>query len=88
MPSFFQKALDTLLNRWTMRMVFWLLFFVPLALYSLIGLGQLLDHPPGLDLGVVTVSAALGGLVSQRRSESPGVEEERNSFRWRRNSSP
>ena len=63
MPSFFQKALDTLLNRWTMRMVFWLLFFVPLALYSLIGLGQLLDHPPGLDLGVVTVSAALGGLV-------------------------
>ena len=63
MPSFFQKALDTWLNRWTMRMAFWLLFFVPFALYFLTGLGQLLDRPPGLDLWVVTVSAALGGLV-------------------------
>ena len=63
MPSFFQKALDTWLNRWTMRMVCWLLFFVPFALYFLIGLGQLLESPPGLDVWVVTVSAALGGLV-------------------------
>ena len=44
-------------------MVSWLFFVVPLASYFLIGLGQLLDRPPGFDLGVVTVSAALGGLV-------------------------
>ena len=40
MPSFFHTALDTWLNRGTMRMVCWLLFFVPFALYFLIGLGQ------------------------------------------------
>lgn len=40
-----------------------MVFFLPFALYFLIGLGQLLDRPPALDVGVVTVSAALGGLV-------------------------
>ena len=37
-------------------------FFVPFAIYFLTG-GEFLDRPPALDVGVVAVSAALGGLV-------------------------
>ena len=40
-----------------------MVFFLPFALYFLIGWDQLLDHPPTLDVGIVTVAAALGGLV-------------------------
>ena len=79
MPSFFQTALDTWLNRGTMRMVCWLLFFVPFALYFLIGLGQLLDRPPGLDVGVITVARCAWGACSQRRIEPHRLEEERDS---------
>ena len=40
-----------------------MVFFLPFALYFLIGWDQLLDRPPTLDVGIVTVAAALGGLV-------------------------
>lgn len=63
MPSFFKTALDTWLGRGTMRTICLVFFFIPFVLYYLIGWGQLLDRPPVLDVGVVTVSAALGGLV-------------------------
>lgn len=46
-----------------MRKICLVLFFIPFILYFLIGWGQLLDRPPALDVGVVTISAALGGLV-------------------------
>ena len=46
----------------TMRMVCWLLFFVPFALYFLVGLGQLLDRPVGLDVGSSRYPLLLGGL--------------------------
>lgn len=39
-----------------------LFFFIPFAFYSLTG-GELFERPPVLDVGIVTVSAALGGLV-------------------------
>ena len=49
--------------RGTARILCWVVFFLPFALYFLIGWDQLLDHPPTLDVGIVTVAAALGGLV-------------------------
>ena len=36
---------------------------MPFAFYFLIGWDRLLDRPPTLDVGIVTVAAALGGLV-------------------------
>ena len=39
-----------------------LFFFIPFALYFLTGV-ELLDRPQALDVGIVTISAALGGLV-------------------------
>ena len=39
-----------------------LFFFIPFAFYSLTA-GELFERPPALDVGIVTVSAALGGLV-------------------------
>ena len=62
LPSF-QNILKAWLPRGTARMLCWLFFFVPFALYFLVGWGQLLDRPLALDVGVVTVAAALGGLV-------------------------
>lgn len=44
-------------------MLCWVVFFVPFVLYFLIGPGDVLDRPPTLDVGVVTVAVALGGLV-------------------------
>ena len=44
-------------------MVCWLVIFVPLALYLLRGWDKLLDRPQALDVGIVAISAALGGLV-------------------------
>ena len=40
-----------------------IIFFLPFVLHLLQGLDQLLDRPQTLDVGVVAVSAALGGLV-------------------------
>ena len=37
-------------------------FFIPFVFYFLTG-GELFERPPALDVGIVTVSAALGGLV-------------------------
>ena len=62
MPSFFQ-TLGKWFDRRTMRVACWMFFFVPFALYLFTGLDQLLERPPALDVGVVTVAAALGGLV-------------------------
>ena len=63
MRSFFQAALGRWLNRGNMRIVCLVLFFVPFAFYFLNELDQLLDRPSGLDIGAVTVAAALGGLL-------------------------
>ena len=49
-------------SRGAARWLCWVLFFIPFVIYFLTG-GELLDRPPALDVGVVTVSAALGGLV-------------------------
>ena len=46
-----------------MRALSLLILYVPFAFYYLSGLGQLLDRPPALDVGVITVAVALGGLV-------------------------
>ena len=44
-------------------MLCWFLFLLPFSLYVLLELDQLLDRPHTFDLGIVTVAAALGGLV-------------------------
>ena len=59
----FQDILRAWLPRATARLLCWVVFFLPFALYFLIGWDQLLDRPPTLDVGIVTVAAALGGLV-------------------------
>ena len=60
-------SLQTLLRQWFtrghMRMLCCALFFVPFTLYLLREWSQLPDRPLALDVGVVTVAAALGGLV-------------------------
>lgn len=63
MPSFLKTTLVKWLDRGTVRTLSLVFFFLPFALYFLTGLGQLLERPPALDVGVVTVAAALGGLV-------------------------
>ena len=73
LPSF-QKILSEWFPRGTARMLCWLLLFVPFALYFLIGWGQLLDRPPALDVGVVTVAAALGGLVLNAGTNLSGTK--------------
>ena len=50
-------------DRGTARTLSLVFFFVPFVLYVLIGWGELLDRPQALDVGVVAVAAALGGLV-------------------------
>ena len=59
----FQDILRAWFPRATARLLCWVVFFLPFALYFLIGWDQLLDRPPTLDVGIVTVAAALGGLV-------------------------
>ena len=59
----FQDILKAWFPRGTARILCWVVFFLPFALYFLIGWDQLLDRPPTLDVGIVTVAAALGGLV-------------------------
>ena len=50
-------------DRWAVRLVCWVVFFLPLAFYLLRGWDRLLDRPQALDVGIVAISAALGGLV-------------------------
>ena len=57
-----RDLIEALLPSRTASWLCCLLFFVPFALYFLTG-GEFLDRPPVLDVGVVAVSAALGGLV-------------------------
>ena len=57
-----RDLIEALLPRRTASWLCCLFFFVPFALYYLTG-GEFLDRPPALDVGVVAVSAALGGLV-------------------------
>ena len=59
----FRDILKAWFPRGTARILCWVVFFLPFALYFLIGWDQLLDRPPTLDVGIVTVAAALGGLV-------------------------
>ncbi len=63
MPSWFRKILETRPSRGIARLYCWTIFFPPLVLLLVQGLDQLLDQPQTLDVGVVAVSAVLGGLV-------------------------
>ena len=63
LPSPSQKDLEALLPRGVAMILGLVVFFVPLAFYLLPGWDKLQDRPPALDVGVVTVAAALGGLV-------------------------
>ena len=59
----FISAWHVPLLQWLTRMLFFAFFFPPLAYYLLFEWIPLQDRPQGLDLGVATVAAALGGLV-------------------------
>ena len=63
MPSPLKEVLHTCLDRGIVRWGCLVILYLPFALYHLLGLGQLVDRPPALDVGVVAVAAALGGLV-------------------------
>ena len=62
-PLSFRGILKTWLTRETARWLCLVLFFLPFAIYLLEGWDQLQDRPQALDVGVVAVAAALGGLV-------------------------
>lgn len=59
----FENILKSWPSRGTARMVCWLLLFVPFALYFLVGSNESLGLPQTLDVEIVIVAAALGGLV-------------------------
>ena len=63
-PSpFFQSVQDELFSgRGLVRAICWIFFFVPYSVYLLRGSAQFLDLPLSFELGIATVSAALGGL--------------------------
>ena len=62
LPSLWE-LLRALLPRGTVGVVCWALFFLPFVFYFLTGPGALSNRPAALDVGIVGVSAALGGLV-------------------------
>ena len=61
--SWLRDFLEAPFHQWMTRVVCWFLFLFPLTVYTLIGRHDWVDRPQVLDVGVVTVSAALGGLV-------------------------
>ena len=63
MRCFLKGVESSWLDRGTVRVGCLVVLYLPFALYHLIGLGNLVDRPPALDVGVVAVAAALGGLV-------------------------
>ena len=63
MRCFLKGVVSSWLDRGTVRVGCLVILYLPFALYHLIGLGDLVDRPPALDVGIVAVAAALGGLV-------------------------
>ena len=63
MHSWVSTFLRASRKQWTVRGVCLALFFFPFAVYLLKVWEDLPQQPPALDVGVVVVSAALGGLV-------------------------
>lgn len=61
--SWFTSIFDVSPTQSITRILCFVFFFLPLAFYVLQGMDQLLNRPQALDVGVVAVAAALGGLV-------------------------
>ena len=51
------------LTRGLVRSICFGILFIPFVFYQLLGDGQLPDRPVAFDVGIVTVSSALGGLL-------------------------
>ena len=58
-----ERNKDARHERTIVRLTCWLFFFFPLAYYFLLSLEQTPNRPQVFDLGIITVSVALGGLV-------------------------
>ena len=60
----FQNILKIRPSRWYVRRFALVFFYLPLFIYTLLGRrDELLDSPVAFDVGIVTVSAAFGGLI-------------------------
>lgn len=61
--SLLRSFFGTSMKQWMVRWISVTLFFVPFALYLLSEWKELAQRPPGLDVGIIVVAAALGGLI-------------------------